>query len=215
MIIAIDGGDGCGKSTLARKLNEHYGFYYIKKPIDNFLHVKKDDSIMAKFSRLVQKLVYDINKNENVKVAFNSALLLYYRKKLKNENVIIDRGPLSCYMFNGSEETNPTFDYFINNGLNFDLNIFLKASNQTRLQRLAHRNNTDPDLDDAKISSLSDNQDRTLAYAHSRNLNVLEIDTDDKLPEEIFEIVRAHIDNMLAQRQGSTMDTDKEMLDDE
>lgn len=215
MIITIDGGDGCGKSTLASKLADHYGFYYIKKPIDKVLGVKKDDSVRAKFSRLVQKIVYDINKNEKVKVGFNSGLLLLYKHKLKDENVIIDRGLLSCYLFNGSEETNSTFDYFVENGLNFDLSVFLKASNQTRLARLAQRNNVDPDLDDEKIGTLSDNQTRALEYANSRKLNTLVIDTDSKDAEAVFQEACAYIDNMIAQRQNPTTDTDKEMFDDE
>ncbi len=214
MIITIDGGDGCGKSTLAGKLAEHYGFYYIKKPIDSFLGVKKDDSVRAKFSRLVQKIVYDINRNEKIKVGFNSGLLLLYKNKLKDENVIIDRGLLSCYLFNGTEETNPTFDYFVDHGLNFDLSIFLKASNKTRLKRLAQRNNADPDLNDEKIGALSDNQTRALEYASSRKLNTLVIDTDNKDAEAVFQEACAYIDNMLIQRQ-TTSDTDKEMFDDE
>ncbi len=215
MIITIDGGDGCGKSTLAQMISEHYNFTYIKKPIDDFLGVKKPDTLRANASKLVQKVVYDINKNEKVKVGFNNGLLLYYKNKLQNENAVIDRGPLSCYLFNGSPITESTFDYFLRRGLNFDLSIFLKASNKTRLTRLAKRNNADPDLSDEKIGSLSDNQDRALAYAHSRKLNVLEIETDDKTPEEIFEIVRTYIDNMLAQQQNPTDTSDKEMFDDE
>lgn len=215
MIITIDGGDGCGKSTLAQMISEHYNFTYIKKPIDDFLGVKKPDTLRANASKLVQKVVYDINKNEKVKVGFNNGLLLYYKNKLQNENAVIDRGPLSCYLFNGSPITESTFDYFLRRGLNFDLSIFLKASNKTRLTRLVKRNNADPDLSDEKIGSLSDNQDRALAYAHSRKLNVLEIETDDKTPEEIFEIVRTYIDNMLAQQQNPTDTSDKEMFDDE
>lgn len=215
MIITIDGGDGCGKSTLAQMISEHYNFTYIKKPIDDFLGVKKPDTLRANASKLVQKVVYDINKNEKVKVGFNNGLLLYYKNKLQNENAVIDRGPLSCYLFNGSPITESTFDYFLRRGLNFDLSVFLKASNKTRLTRLAKRNNADPDLSDEKIGSLSDNQDRALAYAHSRKLNVLEIETDDKTPEEIFEIVRTYIDNMLAQQQKPIDTSDKEMFDDE
>ena len=196
-------------------ISEHYNFTYIKKPIDDFLGVKKPDTLRANASKLVQKVVYDINKNEKVKVGFNNGLLLYYKNKLQNENAVIDRGPLSCYLFNGSPITESTFDYFLRRGLNFDLSVFLKASNKTRLTRLAKRNNADPDLSDEKIGSLSDNQDRALAYAHSRKLNVLEIETDDKTPEEIFEIVRTYIDNMLAQQQNPTDTSDKEMFDDE
>ena len=216
MIITIDGGDGCGKSTLAHMIAEHYNFTHIKKPIDDFLGVKKPDSVRASASKLVQKVVYDINKNEKVKVGFNNGLLLYYKNKLQDENAVIDRGPLSCYLFNGSPITESTFDYFLRRGLNFDLNIFLKASNKTRLTRLAQRNNADPDLNDEKVGALSDNQDRALAYATSRNLNVLVIETDDKSPEEVFEIARERIDSMIAQKQNpNNMDTSAEMFDDE
>ena len=213
MIITIDGGDGCGKSTLANKLAEKYGFYYIKKPIDDILGVKEENSARAKFSKLVQKMIYDINKFEPAKVAFNSGLLLFYKNKLKDENVIIDRGLLSCYLFNGSPKTNTTFDYFIKKGLNFDLSIFLKASNETRLQRLAARNNLDSDIDDEKINELSDNQDNAIEFAESRNLNTIVIETDDKDAEQVFEEACFHIDQLISNQDKKDKSDDSLMLE--
>jgi thymidylate kinase len=123
MFISVDGGDGVGKTTLVEKLAAYYDLYYLKKPIDTFLCVKEPNDIRHRISKLVQKIVYEVNKSEKLKVAFNSSLLLHYKKQLANEDVIVDRGMLSCYMFNGDETTEPTFDKYIQKAKNVFVDI--------------------------------------------------------------------------------------------
>ncbi len=119
MYISIDGGDGSGKSTLAQKLADFYKFYYLKKPIDEFIGVKTSPSLRSHLSSFTQKCVYDLNKSEKIKVAFNSSLLLHYKKLYEDKDTVVDRGLLSCFLFNGSDETTPIFDSYIKKGLSF------------------------------------------------------------------------------------------------
>lgn len=198
MIITIDGTDGCGKSTLAEMLCKKYNFIHIKKPIDDLLHVKNKKSIRAGLSRSIQKLVYDINKNENIKVKFNCSLLLHFKNALENKNAIIERGPLSCYLFNGRDETDSIFEYYTNKkGIKFDFCIYLKASKETRLNRLRTRNPFDVDLKTEKVLNLNKNENRTLEFAKRNKFNICIIETDNLTIEEVFNQACKAIDDFL------------------
>ncbi len=186
MIITIDGADGCGKSTLAELLCQRYNFIHIKKPIDDLLHVKKKRSIKAGLSRTIQKIVYDINKNENLKAKLNCAILLHFKNALLNKNAIIERGPLSCYLFNGHDNTDRTFIKYVKKGISFDLCIYLKASQDVRVQRMQARNPFDSDLKTDKVVNLNNNEERTLNFARKNGFNLYIIETDNLSVEEVF-----------------------------
>ena len=198
MFISVDGGDGVGKTTLVEKLAAYYDLYYLKKPIDTFLCVKEPNDIRHRISKLVQKIVYEVNKSEKLKVAFNSSLLLHYKKQLENEDVIVDRGMLSCYMFNGDETTEPTFDKYIKKGLEFDICFFLTASPETRRERMLKRNPNDEDLKNGNLDKLTAGQAKAIKYAESRGIPVAVIDTDGKDQDQVFEEARQIMDMYLS-----------------
>lgn len=198
MFISVDGGDGVGKTTLVEKLAEYYNLYYLKKPIDTFLCVREPNDIRHRISKLVQKFVYEVNKSEKLKVAFNSSLLLHYKKQLANEDVIVDRGMLSCYMFNGDATTEPTFDKYIEKGLTFDICFFLTASPETRRERMLKRNPNDEDLKNGNLEKLTDGQLKAMKYAESRGIPIAVIDTDGKNEEQVFEEAKKIMDMYLA-----------------
>jgi thymidylate kinase len=198
MFISVDGGDGVGKTTLVEKLAEYYNLYYLKKPIDTFLCVREPNDIRHRISKLVQKFVYEVNKSEKLKVAFNSSLLLHYKKQLANEDVIVDRGMLSCYMFNGDETTEPTFDKYIQKGLEFDICFFLTASPETRRERMLKRNPNDEDLKNGNLDKLTAGQAKAIKYAESRGIPVAVIDTDGKDQDQVFEEARQIMDMYLS-----------------
>jgi len=198
MFISVDGGDGVGKTTLVEKLAAYYDLYYLKKPIDTFLCVKEPNDIRHRISKLVQKIVYEVNKSEKLKVAFNSSLLLHYKKQLANEDVIVDRGMLSCYMFNGDDTTEPTFDKYIQKGLEFDICFFLTASPETRRERMLKRNPNDEDLKNGNLDKLTAGQDKAIKYAVSRGIPVAVIDTDGKDQDQVFEEARQIMDMYLS-----------------
>ena len=202
MIITIDGADGCGKTTLADLLCQRYNFIHIRKPIDDILHVKNQHSIRAGLSRFIQHLIYDVNRNEKLKVKFNSSLLVHFKNALKNKDAIIERGPLSCYLFNGREDTESTFKKYIQKwGINFDLCIYLKASKNVRIERLKKRNPNDNDFLTDKILRLNDNEENTLNFAKNNNFNIKIIDTDSLNIQEVFFEACKIIDKFLNEKQ--------------
>lgn len=185
MIITIDGLDGVGKSTLAKNIAKELDYEYIDKPIYKLFNVKGDDNYLYSEITHIQELIYNNTESNTLKSYFTGLSLLYIRECLPNKNIVIDRGILSAYAFNGDSNSKAVFELLIKLGVFFDLSIYLTANNNTRLKRLKNRNKHDPDLLNNKILSLSDNHVYDYINQHSE-LSCYFIDTNNKSKEEVF-----------------------------
>ncbi len=185
MVITIDGLDGVGKSTLARRLSEELGFEYVDKPIYELFHVKGDDNYLYKEIKHIQEAVYDTNDSNLLKSYFTGLSLVFIKECMDDRNLVIDRGLLSAYAFNGDEKSKPLFELLINYGVFFDLSIVLVASTEERLKRLKSRNPDDPDLSTDKIIRL--NYDSVMSFIEEHpDLPCVFIETDGKEKDEVF-----------------------------
>ena len=187
MIITIDGADGVGKTSLAQKLKIYYNCTLIEKPIYTYYKREFGENWKILADKAMQDNLAD-NLTDEDKVRFVCKFLVYLKNILnKNDLYIIDRGLLSCYIYNGNEKTNHIFDKLIENGIGFDLSILLDADTGIRKQRLLYR--------DKKIDSkvLGLKVDRALSYAKSRNMNFKYINTTKLSIDEVFEQSKAMI----------------------
>lgn len=198
MIITIDGLDGVGKSTLAKKLADTLNYRYIDKPLYELFGVSGDDNYLYDQIYHLQDLVYNKTESNALKSWFTGMSLLYIKEVLKNENIIIDRGLLSAYAFNGDESSDIVFETLIKLGVWFDMSIVLYASNEERLKRMKKRNANDPDLQLEKITSLR--YDKIMSFLEQHDLSHIIIDTDDKTPDTILEIVLSELDKQKASK---------------
>lgn len=188
MILTIDGLDGCGKSTLAKKLAERLNFRYVDKPLYQLFNVTGDDNPLYEPICMIQDSIYNKTESDRLKAWFTGMSLLYIKEVFDSENLIVDRGLLSCYAFNGNQSSNPIFECLISFGVWFDLSIFLYASPEVRINRLAGRKANEPDLQDDLIISMSYDSVKSFLKSHD-SLPCICIDTDDMNENEVFEFV--------------------------
>ena len=187
MIITIDGMDGSGKSSLAQKLAQRLNFKYIDKPIYQVFGVFGDNNILYQPIYQMQDAIYNKTNSDKLKTWFTGMSLLYIKEVLSNQNLVIDRGLLSCYLFNGNHSSTQIFDLLINFGVWFDISIFLYVSPKIRKQRLLKRNPTDPDLYLDKIMNLK--YDTISAFLKSNNyLPIITINTDNLTENEVLNL---------------------------
>lgn len=194
MIITIDGIDGAGKSTLAKNLANNLNFEYVDKPIYELFGVKGDDNYLYNEIYHIQDAVYNKTDSNTLKSWFTGMSLLYIKEMMSGKNIIIDRGLLSAYAFNGDKQSEIVFNTLIKLGVWFDLSIILTVSSEERIKRLKKRNPNDPDLSLDKVMNLQYNTITQFISNHN-DLPFLMIDTDSKSPEEILNIVLDEIDN--------------------
>lgn len=185
MIITIDGLDGSGKSSLARKLAQRLNFNYIDKPIYQLFGVFGDDNLLYNQIYQMQDAVYNKTNSDKLKTWFTGMSLLYIKEVFDKKNIIIDRGLLSCYAFNGNATSDKVFDLLIQFGVWFDMSIFLYVSPEVRKQRLIKRNPNDPDLSFDKIMNLKYDTIKSFLKSHDE-LPIITIDTDVLTEQEVM-----------------------------
>lgn len=195
MIITVDGLDGAGKSTLAKKLAQELGYEYVDKPIYELFNVKGDENYLYNEIYHIQDLVYNKTNSNILKSYFTGLSLLYIKECMSQKNLIIDRGILSAYAFNGDKESLPVFELLIQLGVFFDASIIVTVSNEERIKRIKSRDENDPDLSLDKIRNLRYDSMKNFIETHPE-LPCCIINTDGKNPEQVFSEAITYINSL-------------------
>ena len=184
MIISVDGADGVGKTSLAKKLAQALNFEFVGHPLWAMLKIKSKDSKRYKFAHRVQRAIFRFKESSKIVSEVFCNLLLRFKNKNKNRNIVLDRGFLSALIYNLSPKTIKIFDRYVKRGADFDVNILLTCSKAERIERIEKRDKNDLDLKFKKVYNLD--SDPTAEYAKSRNLNCIVIDTTEKTEQQVF-----------------------------
>lgn len=195
MIITIDGLDGVGKSTLAKSLSEKLDYEYIDKPIYVLFNVKGDNNYLYNEIYHIQDLIYNKTDSNTLKSYFTGLSLLYIKECMADKNLIIDRGLLSAFAFNGDINSKPVFETLINLGVFFDAAIILTVSNEERIKRIKKRNENDPDLELDKIRNLRYDSMKQFIFEHPE-LPCHTINTDNLTQEEVLDEALKYISSL-------------------
>lgn len=185
MKIAIEGMDGVGKSTIARKLASDYNMIYLEKPLTGLFdtNVSNGKDVL----REVSNKIYS-SKDEALKAWFFGLGNLYSFIEYENEDVVIDRHFASNYFWNGTQRSNTIFKSMIELIGVPNLTIVLTASIQSRMERLYKRNPNDYDLADMEKHVKGD--DKMINFLREFNIPFVEVNTDNKNVDEVYEEVR-------------------------
>lgn len=187
MIITVDGLDGSGKSTLAKALANRLGFKYIDKPLYQLFNVSGDDNILYEPLCQMQDTIYNKTSSDKLKTWFTGLSLLYIKEECATQNIVIDRGILSCYAYNGNASSDQIFKYLIDLGVWFDVSILLYVSPEVRKKRLFDRNPNDSDLTFDKVMDLKYDSINSFLAQYS-DLPIIKINTDYLSSSEVLEL---------------------------
>lgn len=184
MIISIDGYDGTGKSSLAKKIMENDGFKCIYKPKIYMLKDEYDLSYeeASKVLAEEEKKLFSKPLNKKAIIKYYCDALLWLKKYYENYDLILDRGLLTTYAVVGNPDVAEYFDYYVNNGAFYDGSIYLTADDEERVKRIYNNDPNDPDLKYPVKWRDNDLEE----YAASRNLNFYKIDTNNKSKDNIY-----------------------------
>lgn len=184
MKIAIEGMDGVGKTTIAKRFAAENGFIYLDKPLNELFDSTISRS--AEFLPEIYSKIYDFD-DESIKAWFFGLGNIYSFVKYKNEDLIVDRHFASNYFWNGTEKTNEVFKCMLDLIGVPDLTILLYASVETRLRRLYKRNPGDYDLRDTDKHVLG--YDKMEKFLIDFNIPYVLIDTERKNEDEVYDEV--------------------------
>lgn len=103
-------------------------------------------------------------------------------KKIKdNTKIVLDRGVLTTYAVFGGEGTQEEFIKYLNQGIAFDLSIYLTANDMERRKRIFFNDPLDPDLK-YPIKWRKNNLEE---FANEQGINYFKIETDGLSKEEV------------------------------
>ena len=167
MIIAIEGLDGSGKTSVAQFLAQKHGFKYIRHPMQTFFglpeHIYFDmsDKICSSEDKEAQALFFLLGNKLGT---------------LCGPNVILDRNLLSTYFYDECEETKSLFSSFAHSQIKPDLTLLLYASPSKRTEHIRFRNPKDVDL--FAKDKLTADYNTMISYAKRMDLPYVLVNTD-------------------------------------
>ncbi len=180
MLISIDGLDGSGKTTLAVNISKYIGFRYVNR---SFYELFPMNNNAIEVAKMIEQEVFYNTESDKLK-SIVACLGLIYLKECRSENIVVDRGVISCYAYNGNKNTENIFQTFIDSDLEPDISILLYADNDTRIKRMSKRNTNDIDLQDPDV--LKQDYDMLKKYIEKSKTDIILIDTTKKTEEEVF-----------------------------
>ena len=190
MKIAIEGMDGVGKSTIAKKVANDYNMVYLEKPLSELFNSDNVDGMEALLS--ICDKIYDFD-DERIKAWFFGLGNIYSYLKYNDQDIVTDRHFVSNYFWNGSERSNKIFENMMDIVGVPDITIILYASVETRLQRLYERDPNDYDLRDPEKHVLG--YDKMITFLEKYNMPYYIIDTENKDIESVYEEICVLINN--------------------
>lgn len=174
MIVAIEGMDGVGKTTVAKYIESKLGFKYIKEPLKELFGLDDVMNISNKVFR----------ENDERIIAWYLALGdAYIMSKYKNEDIVIDRHILHNYFWNGTTNSEDIFKLQMNMFGIPDLTILLYADTETRKKRIISRNPEDPDLVNSNM--WIDGYDKMINFLDEYKYAYEVLDTNDMSIDEV------------------------------
>ena len=147
MKIVVEGMDGVGKTTLAKRLAKELNYKYVDGLLISFF---KDLGYSDEKISELKKAIYEFAEIDNsiIRTWFfgmaNIFNLLNY-----DEDLIIDRHCLTTYYWNADEKSEKIYKFMQEISGKPDFILILVASPERRVERLEQRDLNDPDLLDA------------------------------------------------------------------
>ena len=177
MLVAFEGMDGVGKSTVAKAVAKKINFRHEKQRLTNILDISDE---------VFNKLVKVIRTSENEYMGFVFYTLRCMLDKDIKENTIVERSMISTYYFEHNKVSKEEFQKVMNYNLIPNITFILYASKDVRKERIYKRNINDSDL--KSDEALNDGYNTMLNFTREFNIPYVGIDTEKYSFEEIINI---------------------------
>lgn len=177
MLIAFEGMDGVGKSTVSASVAQRLGIRHETQKLVSMLDIKQET---------FEQFVKSIRKAENKKITLLFFTFRCMLDKEGKEDLIVERSMLSTYFYEHNKVSEEEFRFLLSVGSLPDLLFILYASVDERRKRIFGRNNMDEDL--KSTEAMSDGYKEMLDCAHKFNIPYIGINTEKYSFEEITDI---------------------------
>lgn len=197
MVVAIEGMDGAGKTTVCDYVSRNYNFEMVEKPTKYFF-IDEDGKIDYDLFTKTLNEVYASTKE--VRSAFFGLGNMIATRNRDKENIVLDRHIISNYYWNGDKKFEEFYNYIIEKCGIPDLTILLHASPETRRERLMHRDLNDGDLYDETV--FDDGDEKMIYFLNKYKFPYVYLETENKSIEEVCKEIDKIFDNVMIRNGG-------------
>lgn len=184
MMVAVEGMDGAGKTTVCNYVSKKYNFQIMERPTKYFF---ENDNQQIDLDRYVSYLKKIYSSDKFIRSIFFGFGNMVAINKAKNEDTVLDRHIVSNYFWNGDEAYISFYSELIEIIGKPTLTILLHASPDTRFKRIFERDGEDIDLLDKDV--FIDGTSKMIWFLEKFDFSYVYIDTDKMTKEEVFEKV--------------------------
>jgi len=177
MLIAFEGMDGVGKSTISSSVAKRLGIKHETQKMVSMLDIKQET---------FDKFVKSLRKADNDKLALLFFTFRCMLDKEGKEDLIVERSMLSTYFYEHNKVSEDEFRFLLKVGTIPDLLFILYASVDERRKRIIGRNNMDEDLKSSE--AMSDGYKEMLECAYKYNIPYIGINTEKYDYEDIVDL---------------------------
>lgn len=193
MHIAIEGMDGVGKTTVAKKLSEILGFKIIEKPLHYLFDDNGEITNYVKFRDYINMQV----DNDALRAWFYGLGNIFLYHRFKDENIITDRHFVSNYYWCGEEDTECIFQCMIDLIGKPDFTFLLYASEEEGAMRIKMRDFNDPDI--KKVELYPNARKKMEFFLQKYDMEYIAINTTQLSVESVVEIILNNLPPTLKQ----------------
>ena len=177
MLIAFEGMDGSGKSSISKAVSQRINIKHETQKIVKLLNV--DLPIYKDF-------ISKIRKSSNKRLALIFYTFRCMLDKEENEDLIVERSMISTYYYEHNKISDEEFSYLLSLDCIPDITFILYASSEERKKRIFYRDSQDEDLKSEE--ALFDGYKDMLECANKFNFPYIGLNTEKYSYEEIIDI---------------------------
>ena len=177
MLIAFEGMDGCGKSSISTRVAKNLGMRHETQKIMTMLDINNEQ---------YENFVRTIRSSHNQKLSLMFYTFRCMLDKDSKEDIIVERSMISTYFYEHNKVSSEEFNFLMSLDNIPDITFILYASSDERRRRIFYRNAQDEDLN--SMEALSDGYKDMLECAHKYNIPYIGINSEKYEPDEIIDI---------------------------
>ena len=186
MLIAIEGIDGVGKTTIGKALAKRIGFKFVDKALQKAFDIPIDQYVKLRESLKT----YPIANNELMAMFFGINNILCGAIGI-NDDIIADRYITSSYYWYGNQSNEHIYDALIHSAGKPALTVLLDASTKIILSRINNRKYEDENERKRELSIVQ-NQifiSKTTHFLERKMFDYIVVKNEKASVDEVVEII--------------------------
>jgi len=183
MLIAIEGIDGVGKTTIGKALAKKLKYEFLDKALQKIWNIPLDSYVS------MRDTLKTTNNNEVMSMFFGLNNLLCSIEGY-SKNVIADRYIITNYFWHGTEKNECIYDAILAVSEKPILTVILKADTETLRKRIIAKETKDKiEKELKKIKNNDEFVPKTKAFLERKGLDYIIIDNDSASIEDVVGII--------------------------